>query len=264
MKKIFAVSDLHGHHYVTTKSLENAGYDSNDENHLLVVCGDIFDRGSQSLELYNWLKPLTESGKAIVLRGNHDYFLMDFLKGSNDPFNYIYNGLRHTLDSFLECTNDFGMYVLTHTEPNEKGNHNATLRLYSDWAEKSRKRILKEYPDLLPWLERFPDYFETKNYIFTHASIDVDSEDWKEPKKTWYKCHWDNGSFFAKSILNTEKTVVIGHFGTQQLREMYNVKDKAQSQYDILRRSDDRVIALDTTTILSKKVNVLEVEDEVI
>ena len=262
MKKIFAISDIHGHYHLTIDALKRVGYDENNKNHLLIVCGDIFDRGCESLEVFEWLLPLTKSGKAVVLRGNHDYFLMDFLKGSNDPFNFMYNGLRYTLDSFLESTNDFGMYVLTHTEADNNGVHNPTYRTYIEWAGKCRASILEEYPTLLPWLESFPDYYETENYIFTHGSIDTNSEDWREPKKTWYDCHWDDGSFFNKTILNTDKTVVVGHFGVYHLRDMYNIKDGASSRYDILKRDDGRVIAIDTTTILSKRVNVLVIDGE--
>lgn len=257
MKKIFAVSDIHGHYHITIDALKRAGYDENNKNHLLIVCGDIFDRGCESLKVFKWLLPLTKSGKAVVLRGNHDYFLMDFLKGSDDPFNFVNNGLNHTLDSFIGVDNDFNKYI-------EANNLYSTLASYRKWADDRRNLILDYHRELLPWLESFPDYYETKNYIFTHGSIDTNSEDWREPKKTWYDCHWDDGSFFNKTILNTDKTVVVGHFGAGHLRDIYNIKDGASSRYDILKRDDGRVIAIDTTTILSKRVNVLVIDEEVL
>lgn len=255
MKKIFAISDIHGHYHITIDALKRAGYDENNDSHLLIVCGDIFDRGCESLKVFEWLLPLTKSGKAVVLRGNHDYFLMDFLKGSDNPFNFVNNGLNHTLDSFIGVDNDFNKYV-------EANNLYSTLASYRKWADDRRKFILDYHRELLPWLESFPDYYETKNYIFTHGSIDTNSEDWREPKKTWYDCHWDDGSFFNKTILNTDKTVVVGHFGTGHLRDIYHIKDGASSRYDILKRDDGRVVAIDATTILSKRVNVLVIDEE--
>lgn len=267
-KTIFAVSDIHGHYQLTISALKEAGYDSENDNHLLIVCGDITDRGQESLAVYEWLSKLTEEKKAIVLRGNHDYFLMDFLKGSNNPFNFIHNGLNTTLDDLLHSTNDFGTYVVTHSEPSENGQYEVTIGLYDDWANQTREQILDEYPDLLDWLSQFPHYYETKNYIFTHGSIDTKVEDWHNPTKCrhryegWDACHWDDGSFFNESICNTDKTVVIGHFGTQQLRKYYKYGKDDNSEYSILKRNDGKVIALDATTILSKRVNVLKIEDE--
>ena len=70
----------------------------------------------------------------------------------------------------------------------------------------------------------------------------------------------------GKEITNTDKKVVIGHFGTEQLRKMYPeiTKNDKGNDYDILTRDDGKVIALDATTVLSKKVNVLVIEDEII
>ena len=65
-KTIFAISDIHSFYKETIESLAKAGYDEGNPNHLLIVCGDIFDRGDSSLEIYEWLKKLTDKKKAIV------------------------------------------------------------------------------------------------------------------------------------------------------------------------------------------------------
>ena len=46
--KIFAVSDLHSFFNETQEALSAAGFNPEDENHLLVVCGDgfVYDRMS--------------------------------------------------------------------------------------------------------------------------------------------------------------------------------------------------------------------------
>lgn len=117
-------------------------------------------------------------------------------------------------------------------------------------------------------MNSFPDYVETEHFIFTHASIDTKVDDWHWPRKSihyfdgWEACHWDDGSFFGEPICNTDKTVVIGHFGTAHLRKMYDIHDGAP-QHGILVRDDKKIIALDGTTVISGKVNVLLVEDEI-
>ena len=284
-KKIFAVSDLHGHYKETINYLKDSGWDENNPNHLLVVCGDIFDRGSESLEIYLWLKPLTENGKAIVLKGNHEPFFIDFLEGSNDTFNYNNNGLKTTLDDFVHSTSDFQMFLALNQDKSDLDN---IWNLWVEWCYNTRKLINEENPELLAWLKSLPYYYETENYIFTHGAIDGTCPDWHHPHKDlygkfmdWEACAWDDGSFFGSSIVNTDKTVVVGHYGTESLRKMYNIKDYLKihipknendtstsqeiqnAKYNILIRNDKRVIAIDGTTIVSKQVNVLVVEDNV-
>ena len=87
-------------------------YDENNEKHLLIVCGDIFDRGLESLEIYKYLRELSSKNKAIVLRGNHDNMFIEFLKGEDCWFNFIYNGMKNTFDSFLERTMSYRVPLL--------------------------------------------------------------------------------------------------------------------------------------------------------
>ena len=39
-KKIFVVSDVHGHYTLLKEALEKAGFQNENKNHLLVCCGD--------------------------------------------------------------------------------------------------------------------------------------------------------------------------------------------------------------------------------
>ena len=71
---------------------------------------------------------------------------------------------------------------------------------------------------------------------------------------------WDDGSFFGSEIRNTDKTVVIGHFGTDELRKIYNIED--DKKHEVLMREDKKVIAIDATTAISHKVNVLLILEE--
>lgn len=282
-KKIFTISDIHGHYIETIKSLKEAGWDENNSNHLLIVCGDLFDRGSESLKVYLWLKRLCDSGKAIIIQGNHEPMFVNFLEGSYNTFDYKNNGLRHTIDSFAELGCLGGGYGFQNflssnqSKDSETGLNDTVWNLWVKWCDKMRNKIKEEYPELLVWLKSLPFYYETKNYIFTHGAIDGTCPDWHHPHKDiygrfmdWEACAWDDGSFFNSSIVNTDKTVVIGHYGTSHLREKYNIEDyltvdlifSGMNKYSILVRNDRRVVAIDGTTILSKQVNVLVIENE--
>ena len=113
MKKIYTISDIHGHYKETIEALNNSGYNSEDENSVLVVCGDLFDRGTESVEIYRYLKDLTDRNKAIVIRGNHDDFFIDMLNGKNCYFNFLHNGLDRTIDSFLNQTDSWYLFNRT-------------------------------------------------------------------------------------------------------------------------------------------------------
>lgn len=266
MTKIFAVSDIHGNYRALKKALDNAGFDENDKSHLLVVLGDHFDRGDESLSVYEYLKELTDKNKAITLMGNHDLMLIDYLDGTVlDPFNYYRNGERETFADFWHRTLPFESWCSI-----DKNIEQPTNGDFARWLSIARKDINEEYPELLGWLKNQPYYLETKNYIFTHGAIDTKVEDWHKPHcyrygyTDWDALTWDDGSFFGRNITNTDKTVVIGHFGTNHLREMYGLKKNNEDDFSILEREDKRVIALDSTSILSNMINVLVIEDELL
>lgn len=256
-KKVFVISDIHGFYTELRDCLDKAGYDENNDNHVLVVLGDLFDRGRESTLVYEYLKRLSDEGKAMVLKGNHDQMFIDYLDGTRvTPFNYIYNGTDETFADFLHETAPFESWSLL-------TNNEATWKSFAMWLEIARKEINQEYPELLKWLKSRPYYCETENYIMTHGAIDTEAEDWHEPNVPWKKLIWDNGSFFGKKITNTNKTVVIGHFGSSHLRELYGL-DFDKDPCEILKRDDGRIIAIDGTTILTHKINVLVIEDELL
>lgn len=257
--KLFVVSDLHGHYKELIKALKKAEFDENNDNHLLISLGDMFDRGQDSVLVYEYLKKLSDKKKAICLKGNHEPMFISYLKGSDNPFNFKYNGTKETIDDFLCQTCAFEMYLIK----NEK---EATIESFGEFIKEASAEIKKEFPGIVNWLEKLPYYFETEHYIFTHGSIDVFADDWKNPqgvyqdRSGWDDCTWDNGSFFGSEINNTDKTVVIGHFDTGQLRRKYKLGDV--SDHSILRRKDGRVIAIDGCVTYSRVVNVLVIEDE--
>lgn len=254
-KKIFAISDIHGFYTEMIKSLKESGYDEDNPEHLLIVCGDKFDRGKESVKVFQYLKRLMDKNKAIILRGNHLAFIENFLEGSNDPFNYINNGLNETIADFWHRTAPFESWCAL------EGNCELSIENYSKWAEIARKDINKEYPELLPWIKSLPYYYETDNYIFTHGMIDGQCFDWHNPNISWYECTWAKPRDFNNSIVNTDKKVVVGHINCGLLRSLYGYDENDNS---IFERPDGKVIGLDTCTVLTHKVNVLVLEDEII
>lgn len=255
-KNIYIISDLHNHYTITVDALKEAGYDENNSNNLLVVLGDILDRGPEALEVFNWLYKLTSEGKAIVLSGNHHPMFISFLEGSTDPFNYFNNGLNETIADFWHRSIPFETWCLL------DGKCEQNLQSYCKWCKICSEDINKEYPDLLPWLKSLPDYLETKSFIMTHGTIDGNCPDWHNPPNGWEDCHWAKPRDFMQPFTNIDKTIIVGHIDCGTLREENHLGKP--NDYSICKRIDEKIIGLDTCTILTKKINVLVIEDELL
>ncbi len=68
MKKYFVVSDIHSFYKPFINELTRKGFDACNNEHVLIVCGDLFDRGSESLKLYEFIKSLPKE-RRIIIRG---------------------------------------------------------------------------------------------------------------------------------------------------------------------------------------------------
>ena len=65
MKKLFVVSDIHGHCSILKEALDRAGFDKENEDHVLLCCGDYFDRGNENVEVLKFFERLK---RKILLR----------------------------------------------------------------------------------------------------------------------------------------------------------------------------------------------------
>ena len=52
--KLFCVSDIHGYFDEFKAALDAVGFDSANESHWLIGCGDYFDRGRQPLAVMEY------------------------------------------------------------------------------------------------------------------------------------------------------------------------------------------------------------------
>ena len=58
MKKYFVVADVHSFYKIMLDTLNVKGFDVNNNEHYLILCGDLFDRGDESKQLYEYVKSL--------------------------------------------------------------------------------------------------------------------------------------------------------------------------------------------------------------
>lgn len=237
MKKLFVVSDVHGHYTLLKEALDRAGFDKDNEDHLLICCGDYFDRGDENMEVLKFFERLKHK---ILLRGNHEDMLLKlFRTGKVLPHHYI-NGTMRTLEDF------FGKYFINPADD--------TI----DFSGKTRivDRICE-------FIEETVDYYETEHYVFVHGWLPENAETPEARqtirKEAWEKVRWVkwNEKYCGPRPL-ADKTLVCGHVPTVYAKAFDPSRD--QNSYDIF--YGNGMIAIDAGTADTKQVNVLVLEEE--
>lgn len=254
--KLFVVSDIHSFYTPLIKALETAGYDKNNDEHWLIVCGDCFDRGPESVEILHFLMSLD---RKILIKGNHDLLFNDLCSRG---FPYSHDKSNGT----VRTVKDLGGSQL----PSEFMNSCQVA-----WNKTAA------YRDLLV------NYFETENYIFVHSWIPTIThydkgaskpwhqvgkyyeynEDWRNASEVeWEEAMWGNPFWKAQDGMNkTGKTIVFGHWHCSlghlcdSQGELSEFGDDAK--WDPYYNKDQGIIGIDRCTAHTGDVNVIVLED---
>lgn len=107
-KVFFIFSDIHGRKLERlNRVLIKAGFDENNENHILVSLGDLFDRGHHNLDLLRFVNHYLKKDRAIVLWGNHELMLKTLYNKELSVGIKInkFDGLNTTLAEFIKANN---------------------------------------------------------------------------------------------------------------------------------------------------------------
>ena len=246
--KFFVVSDVHSYFSELLLALNNAGFDQNNPYHTLIVCGDYFDRGSQSLAVLSYLISLE---RKILIKGNHDDMLLELLVRKVPSLVDDRNG---TLGTVYQLGRDKGV---------------KTFEKFCD----------KAYERFKPFYDSMVDYFETENYIFVHSWIPLIrqdnlpkhyarnrkwafNEDWRNAsKESWEEARWGNPYELASRGFKPDKTIVFGHWHTSWPRAHFEGEDEFSANADFSIYYGDGYIGIDACTAHTGKVNVLVIED---
>lgn len=240
--KLFVVSDIHGHYTLLRQALDAAGFDGNSENHLLVCCGDLFDRGRENRKVYDYICGLP---RKVLIKGNHDERLAEIITRRRADVFDMRHGTGLTLEEF------FGPYAVD---------------TYGMLCVPPGDETAEE---LLRFIGTMVDYYETEHYVFTHGflplqpgiNISVVREDWRQATAE----DWHHARFLEWQILyNTQarvpgKTIVCGHRPTT-FAHFFDAK-RGMRESSIF--YGNGVIAIDAGTVRTGKVNVLVVEETI-
>ena len=251
MAKLFCVSDIHGFYDEFMQALNDAGFDEKNANHWLVVCGDLWDRGSQPVEVMRYLQGLP---RKVLVKGNHESLLQDLCERGYPGYHDYSNGTFDTVCEFGGAGegNDFDTCCLV------------------------------TYQRTKNFIDGMVNYFETKNYIFVHSFTALKCNDnlpvyyarnrnfefdpnWRYAHNSaWEMARWGNPYELSEKGLLPDKTLVFGHFHTSWPRHKYEGKPEFGDGSDFSIYYGDRYIAIDACCAYSGKINCLVIEDDFI
>ena len=253
--KLFVTSDIHSFYEPLIRALDRAGFDKNNEDHWLIVCGECFDRGPDSKKLLHFLMSLE---RKILIKGNHDLLFRDLCYRMRPCYHDYSNGTAATVFDLGDGIEGVPFDECCGVALNKTA----------------------AYRDLLV------NYFETEKYIFVHSWIPTHiehegttkpwyqegkkhmyMEDWRNANDSeWEDAMWGNPFKFADLNFNqTGKTIVFGHW---HCSAGYKLLGKCKDEF-----SEDAIwepcyynntIAIDRCTAHTGEVNVLVLEDEFI
>lgn len=180
--RIFVMSDIHGQYDLFLKMLDRIDLKRED---LLVIIGDICDRGKKSYEIYMKCIKMIKLGYNLkFILGNHEDMLLEDLE--NDyPIRY---------------ETEYSVFR------NSKYFENKDMK---DWHEEN---FFEEIEWLVKWLKNCPLVISGNENIFVHAGLDLNKGLEKQEKETVL---WTREEFWLVENVELEeykgKNIYFGH-----------------------------------------------------
>jgi len=146
---MYIIGDVHGC-YKTFKAL----IEKLPKDEIVILTGDIIDRGPQSKEIIQWMIDNSNKCKSVI--GNHEQMLLNVRKRTNmsNVSMWTWNGGDATLDSYFPKIN----------------NCNLNEEEYGNNLEIIKKRRCADIPkDHLTFMENLPLYIEEEKVLISHT-----------------------------------------------------------------------------------------------
>lgn len=280
--KYFIVSDIHSFYTELKRALDKAGFNKRNKDHTLIVCGDVFDRGSETVELYKFLTSIPKK-RCVLIKGNHELLYEELLEKS---FPESHDFSNHTVDTFCQIAG-YSQEILT-------------PKYWRDLGDVPHERIRQAWQEILTevkqspitaWLQsdRWKYWHEVGNYIFVHSFIPLKNldhmpayyiynrkfeyfKDWRETANnfeledaTWgcpYQQYIDG---YFKEEAAKGKVLVCGHWVVTDFRQHINNKwsdDTSIYKFETIIALDCGVWKYRDTKAYYHPQNVLVIDDK--
>lgn len=285
--KYFITSDTHSYCKELKKALKEAGYDKKNKEHVFILCGDLLDRGDETVKIVKFIRSIPKS-RRILIRGNHEDLFCELVRRK---VAYQHDLSNRTLKSLLQLNGhqyeDRDIYDLLNFNYDE---------LMSMIAESCETETSKEY---VRWVNsnEWVDYFDLdtpkEKFTFVHSFIPLDKKPeykWEKSIETYsaiYDKDWRKNyveyqakearwgtpfNFIDAGLFPEDRTLVCGHWhvaADDQVRSFRAHYFKGENYEDLLAVTNNndvfrghKIIGLDACTAYSGQVNVMVIDEE--
>jgi len=203
-KRILVTSDIHGHTEHLRQALKKANFSEND---ILIIIGDLIEKGPDSLGTVRYVMDLYKRGNVIVLIGNVDNWRMQMIEnistdGADEFYNYLefMRGWKGT-SLFDEMTRELGYTVSSAEE-------------LKGCVSEVEVHFKKE----LDFIRGLPTILETESFIFVHSGLPESGLDGIEERNIYDVL---GRAAFLNEDVKFEKYVVVGHYPTALYNNSY-------------------------------------------
>ena len=268
--KYFCLSDIHSFYTPMITALEEAGFDSNNQEHILIILGDIFDRGPDTWKVYNFIKSLLPD-RVILIKGNHETLYQKLLN-KNIPARYDYS--NGTVRTFCQIAGEDERYVQENYWVDEallatKSTDN--IFAYIDkkieviWKRVCNKVRESEITDFIN-SNIWKNYYELLGYVFVHGWVPLKKDCFYRAWRRMTQAYWDEAMWscpwelYKQNKWAEDKILVVGHWHTSQFFQEIDNEELYKYQ-DCPIYNNGRLIGLDACTIRTGRVNILVIEN---
>lgn len=230
LNNYFVIGDIHGMYDLLDVLLGEWKVDSEQ----LIFLGDYIDRGNDSKKVLQTIMRLKDEYGAVLLRGNHEEMLLQWLDQPSSLANYyLSQGGYNTIKSF-EIDNGYTY-------------------------KKQSLMFQAEYPEVVNLINNLPYYYQDSEHIFVHAGIRphiTDLADMNLVDMLWLR------NEFIYTEHSISKRVVFGHTPTRLLHsdgsnELWMSNDKTKIGIDGGAVSGGNLIGLRINNNQYESINVL-------
>ena len=204
MKEYFILSDIHSQYDLLMNALKKAEFDMENDNHILIIAGDVLDRGYQGDEVIRFIETLVIKKRVLGVLGNHDVFLLDLVDNTFEMKKIIWNcdknGFKETLLLGWNPSKEFQMEIKT--------------------IEKIGRNLNGKYSVFLEWLRELPLFLEFKNHVIVHGFLDFSLDDWHYTSKQF--ATWERG--FNNLVPDEfQKYLIFGHTPNSYINQQHGI-----------------------------------------
>lgn len=243
-KKYFVLSDIHSFYLEMRDALRLAGFRKRNKDHILIVVGDLWDRGPDAIKIYNFITSIPKK-RRILIRGNHESLYLELLRKGYPQSHDFHN---RTVDTFCQIAQAMDPSDIYDATELKKGIHEYYGMFYDHVdiepeVEKKWEKIksLVSESDITKWIksDEWKYYYELGPFIFTHSFIPTTIKegferasyiytyrpDWRNAnKQDWeeamWGCPWEQ---YKEGLFKPEeengKILVCGHWHTSDFFE---------------------------------------------